>query len=95
MVHQGRFDARPLLVPPGTVSRLTQMEMTANTVQQLEKDLDALKDSLATSTAEVADLWVEKGQLLARVEAAEKLLRRGRAALPTSPSAKWLSSSAR
>ncbi len=71
---RGRFDARPLLVPPGTVSRLTQMEMTANTVEQLNKDLDLLKDALATSTAEVADLWVEKGQLLARVEAAEQLL---------------------
>ena len=70
---RGRFDARALLVPPGTVSRLTQMEMTANTVKQLEMDLELLKDSLATSTAEVADLWVEKGQLLARVEAAEKL----------------------
>ncbi len=71
---RGRFDARPLLVPPGTVSRLTQMELTANKVAQLQTDLDLAKDSLATSTAEVADLWVEKGQLLARVEAAEKLL---------------------
>jgi SAM-dependent methyltransferase/regulator of replication initiation timing len=70
---RGRFDAKPLLVPPGTVSRLTQMEMTANTVTQLQTDLDSLKDSLATSTAEVADLWVEKGQLLARLEGAEKL----------------------
>jgi SAM-dependent methyltransferase/regulator of replication initiation timing len=70
---RGRFDAKPLLVPPGTVSRLTQMEMTANTVTQLQTDLDSLKDSLATSTAEVADLWVEKGQLLARLEEAEKL----------------------
>ena len=70
---RGRFDARPLLVPPGTVSRLTQMEMTANTVAQLQADLDLAKDSLATSTAEVADLWVEKGQLLARLEGAEKL----------------------
>jgi SAM-dependent methyltransferase len=71
---RGRFDARPLLVPPGTVSRLTQMEMTANTVAQLQKDLDSAKHSLGASTTEVADLWVEKGQLLARVEAAEKLL---------------------
>jgi hypothetical protein len=70
---RGRFDARPLLVPPGTVSRLTQMEMTANTVAQLQADLDLAKDSLAISTAEVADLWVEKGQLLARLEGAEKL----------------------
>jgi SAM-dependent methyltransferase len=70
---RGRFDARPLLVPPGTVSRLTQMEMTANTVAQLQADLDLAKDSLATSTAEVADLWVEKGQLLARLEGAENL----------------------
>jgi hypothetical protein len=70
---RGRFDARPLLVPPGTVSRLTQMEMTANTVAQLQADLDLAKDSLATSTAEVADLWVEKGQLLARLDGAEKL----------------------
>ena len=71
---RARFDARPVLVPPGSVSRLTQMEMTVNSVAQLQSDLDALKESLATSTAEVADLWVEKGQLLARVEAAEKLL---------------------
>ena len=71
---RGRFDSRPLLVPPGTVSRLTQMEITANKVAQLEKDLDLAKDSLASATTEVADLWVEKGQLLARVEAAEKLL---------------------
>ncbi len=71
---RARFDARPVLVPPGSVSRLTQMEMTVNTVAQLQSDLDALKESLATATAEVADLWVEKGQLLARVEAAEKLL---------------------
>jgi len=71
---RGRFDARPLLVPPGTVSRLTQMEITANKVAQLETDLDLAKDSLASATTEVADLWVEKGQLLARVEAAEKLL---------------------
>ena len=71
---RARFDARPVLVPPGSVSRLTQMEMTVNTVAQLQRDLDALKESLATATAEVADLWVEKGQLLARVEAAEKLL---------------------
>ena len=70
---RGRFDARPLLVPPGTVSRLTQMEMTANTVAQLQADLDLAKDSLVTSTAEVADLWVEKGQLLARLEGAENL----------------------
>jgi hypothetical protein len=71
---RARFDARPVLVPPGSVSRLTQMEMTSNTVAQLQSDLDALKESLASSTEEVADLWVEKGQLLARVEAAEKLL---------------------
>ena len=70
---RGRFDARPLLVPPGTVSRLTQMEITANTVNQLQSDLDLAKDSLETSTKEVADLWVEKGQLLARLDAAEKL----------------------
>ena len=71
---RGRFDARPLLVPPGTVSRLTQMEITANKVAELETDLDLAKESLASATTEVADLWVEKGQLLARVEAAEKLL---------------------
>jgi GT2 family glycosyltransferase len=71
---RARFDARPVLVPPGSVSRLTQMEMTANTVAQLQSDLEAMRESLATATTEVADLWVEKGQLLARVEAAEKLL---------------------
>ena len=64
---RGRFDTRPSR-SPGTVSRLTQMEMTANTVAQLEEDLETLKDSLSTSTAEVADLWVEKSQLLARLE---------------------------
>jgi hypothetical protein len=61
---RGRLDARPFLVPPGTVSR----------VVELQSKLGSLTDALSSSMAELGPLQLDKEQLSTRLEETEQLL---------------------
>ena len=61
---RGRLDARPFLVPPGTVSR----------VVELQSKLGSLTDALSSSMAQLGPLQLDKEQLSTRLEETEQLL---------------------
>jgi hypothetical protein len=61
---RGRLDARPFLVPPGTVSR----------VVELQSKLVSLTDALSSSMAQLDPLQLDREQLSTRLEETEQLL---------------------
>ena len=64
MSVRGRLDAKPFLVPPGTVSRVVELQL----------EVGSLTDALSTSRAELGDLQLERDQLSVRLEDTGRLL---------------------
>ncbi len=68
MAVRGRVDAKPFLVPPGTLSRVVKLQLELRSLR------DSLDEVVSTSGAQLSDLQFERDELSTRLEETEQLL---------------------
>ncbi len=68
MAVRGRVDAKPFLVPPGTLSRVVELQLELRSLRQ------SLDEVVSTSSAQLSDLQFERDELSTRLEETEQLL---------------------
>ncbi len=68
MAVRGRLDARPFLVPPGTVSRVVELQLKVSSLTT------ALHEAVSSTGVRLDELQLERDELFTRLEETEQLL---------------------